>query len=64
MVVNESVEVQRLLSDRVCDRILDELVVIAGGDRGYTDDRVPFARWDMKRALIDALELERKCPAQ
>lgn len=47
---------EELLSGGFCDRVLDELVVIAGGKRGFTDSRVPFARWDMQAALRAAFE--------
>lgn len=51
----DAIDLATLLSDDMCDRILNELVVLAGGEPGRTDDRVPFARWDMKRALTNAL---------
>jgi len=44
-----------VLSDRFCDYLLDELIVSLGGERGFTSDKLPLARWDMKAALRKAL---------
>lgn len=39
------------MNDRLNDRLIDELVVQVGGERGWTDDRMPLARWDLQAAL-------------
>jgi hypothetical protein len=49
---------EELFTDSFCDRVLSELVTIAGGRPGYTSDSVPFARWDMKAALRRAAQAE------
>lgn len=40
-----------LIDNRVCNALIDELVVSAGGQRGYTTDKLNIARWDMAHAL-------------
>ena len=47
--------IAELTSERLCNYILDELVVEAGDRRGYTSDKVPFANWNMRAALRRAL---------
>lgn len=39
------------LSDQALDRIIDDLVVAAGGRRGFTSEKLNIARWDLKAAL-------------
>lgn len=40
------------LDPRTLDAIIDDLVVAAGGKRGYTFDGLRLARWDLKAVLI------------
>lgn len=41
------------LDDSTMDRIIDDLVVRAGGQRGFTYDGLKIARWDLKAVLKD-----------
>lgn len=50
-----NIPIDELLSDRFCDFLLDELIVANGGQRGFTDERINLARWDMRRCLQDTL---------
>lgn len=44
-------EVTIRLDDATLDRIIDDLAVRAGGERGMTCERLNVARWDLKAVL-------------
>lgn len=44
-----------LMDDAAMDRLIEEIIVSLGGERGVTDDRLPLARWDMKRIVRKAV---------
>jgi hypothetical protein len=52
----KDVPIADLLSDRVLDQVLDELTERAGLERGT--DALNLARWDLKGALVDALDID------
>lgn len=58
--MNEGKVVSLVITDRAMDRIIDDLVVAAGGKRGFTYEGCNLARWDLRRALLDEYDRQRQ----
>jgi hypothetical protein len=52
--------VSLVITDTAMDRIIDDLVVYAGGERGMTHDGLNLARWNLRRALLDEADRQRE----
>jgi uncharacterized protein YggL (DUF469 family) len=49
-----------VINDTSMDRIIDDLVVAAGGERGFTYEGCNIARWNLRKALLDENKRQRE----